>query len=512
LSEGRWALNLSGNCPSCHHHHKSVQVHVHVSDDSTEVGDVRCHKCKRLWLAFGKGNARRLSLLSTKSMDPDSLETETEFHRALVRIIEAANSIAALSPTLTAIPEVASAGPSRKTSVRSTTHSYAQRRLSGIVNDQKSVSTNTSAGNRASGINRIIRPTSEKHTKAGKLTISKGWQALLRIKQKLAAALRTSQARPQEPLIPSGNRPNQDHHSQIRTSLSTGVAPIIELSQYPEEDVELRLEFDGEANQAALDVCNSSTTATGALATLEALDVQAIKDLPPHKRFEWGRRQITEFRARYAGSTTPAAIPVMVNNGTQASSSEDLLVLNRPLVRRHSDLAYVGNTFGTYEYWDAFRGSTCTVNVRPLSMSETNFSDADTAVDRTSVATTPQQLFLESLQRDHRGSRSPRPLSLHSIVSDWQQIRRNRAEARLSIDSAATGNAVRSITTARGRANNRLSRTSVNRTSSAYGTDPQTSPVQLRVDKDTENAEASASVGSPPALPPMSENDVSRQT
>ncbi|CAN9414300.1 unnamed protein product [Alternaria alternata] len=48
-----------------------------------------------------------------------------------------------------------------------------------------------------------------------------------------------------------------------------------------------------------------------------------------------------------------------------------------------------------------------------------------------------------TLQRDRRGSGSSRTLWMHNMMNDWQQIRRNRAEARLSIDSAATGNAVR---------------------------------------------------------------------
>jgi len=68
---------------------------------------------------------------------------------------------------------------------------------------------------------------------------------------------------------------------------------------------------------------------------------------------------------------------------------------------------------------------------------------------------------------------------MHSIMNDWQQTRRNRGEARLSIDSAATGNAVRNITTTRGRASNRLSRSSMNRTSSVYGTEPQTPRAQF---------------------------------
>jgi hypothetical protein len=508
LSEGHWALNLSGNCSSCHHHHKSVQVRVRVSGDSTEVGDVRCDKCKKLWIAFGKGNARRLSLLSTKSIDSESLEAETEFHGALIRIIKAANSIATLSPTLTAIPEAASAGPSRETSVRSTTRSYIRQRSRAVGSDSRPVFADSSSKTGAPGFSRL---TSQKHTKTGQLQASKGWHTFLRLRHKFVAKFRTSRSIPHEPWIQSEDSPDESHHSQIQLPLPTVVAPSIAPLSSPEDRTEYRVESDDEPNQDALDVCTSSTTAAGALASLEALDVHAIENLHPDRRFEWGRSQLAEFRARYAGPTVPAAIPVMVNNGTQWSSSEHLLLLNRPLVRRHSTLAYVGNTFGTNEYWDAFRGSTLNLNGRPLSMSETNFSDADTAVERTSIAPMPHQLFIESLQRERRGSGSSRPLSMHSIVNDWQQVHRNRAEARLSTDSAATGNAVRNITTTRGRANNRLSRSSMNRVPSVYGIEPQTSRVQLRVDEETENPEAPGRVGSSPSSPPMSGTDISPQ-
>ena len=464
LSEGYWALNLSGNCSSCHHHHNSVQVRVRVSGDSTEVGDVRCDKCKKLWLAFGKGNSRRLSLLSTKSLDRESLEAETEFHSTLVNIIKATNPIAALHPTLTAIPEVASVSPSRETSVRSTARSHIQRHSAAVGSESKPDSSGFSGAVRAQSL-------SKKYTNIGKLVVSKGRKSFLRLKRKVAANFRTSQVSTDKLLLPSEDHPTRGDHSQVQV-------PTIALSPAQADLTDAHLDHDAEFSEGYPDVCTSSTTAAGALAALKAVDRQAIQALPPCERFDWGRRQLTEFKARYTGSTTLASLPVMSDVGTQANASEDLLLL-RPLVRRHSALAYVGNIFGTNEYWDTFRGSTHTLDSRPFSMSETNLSDADTAVERMTMAPTPHQLFIESLQRDRRGSGSSRPLSMHSIMNDWQQTRRNRGEARLSIDSAATGNAVRNITTTRGRASNRLSRSSMNRTSSVYGTEPQTPRAQF---------------------------------
>ncbi|KAH6872696.1 hypothetical protein BKA58DRAFT_400899 [Alternaria rosae] len=509
LSEGRWALNLSGNCSTCHHHHKSVQVRVQVSGDSTEFGDVYCHKCQKLWLAFGKVNGTRLSLLSTKSLEPEMLEAEADFRKTLVQAIQSATPIATLSPTLTVIPEGTPAGPSRETSVRSTAHRDTQQHPASIGNHPGPVSIESSNGEQAPGLSHV-RSGGQRHATFRQIAWSKGRQAITRLRLRITARLRTSKP---GPLVTrsSSSSPDHDHHRQIHAPLPADIAPAVDVSDSLDDSTEACVDLRSESNHAAPDVCALSATATDALASLRNVDPRIIHSLSPQERWEWGRRQLTDFRTLYAGSTVPIGDPVMINSGTQANLSEDSLLSHRPLTRRHSALAFVGNTFGTHDYWDVFRGSTQTFHNRPLSMSETNLSDAETAVERISIAPTTHQLLIDTLHRDRRGSGSSRPLSMHSVVHEWQQHVRNRAEVRLSIDSAATGGAVRNIAVARARANNRLSRNSMSRASYLYDTELGGSRVQLPVAVETEHSNIPEHAGSPLVSPPSPEADVRSQ-
>jgi hypothetical protein len=495
LSQGHWALNLSGNCSSCHHHHRSVQVRVHVSGESTEIGDVYCHRCQRLWLAFGTVNATRLSLLSTKSIEPETLRAEVKFRKTLVRFIKAATPVATLSPTLTVIPEITSADPSRGASIRSTARDV-QRHSKAIEDHPVPVLEDNNNRGHSPG-SRHFRSGGQKPATFPKISWSKGRQAIARLKLKITARLRNSPVSSLVTISPAESGLERNRHRQVPAFSPTGITLTVPVSEVVEESSEAHANRDGEQNYTAPNVCARSATAADALASIGALDTQAIQALSSKERWEWGRRQITDFRTLYTGSTAPVGIPAMISSGTQANLSEDSLLPCPPLARRHSALAFVGGNFDNDEYWDVFRESTQTLHNRPLSVSEANFSDADTAVERISIAPTTHQLLIESLHRDRRGSGSSLPRSLHNIVNDWQQSRRN---LRLSIDSAATGGAVRGSTTGRARASIRLSRHSM-------GTEPTTSRVHLPVAEEMEHSDLPENAGSP-SPPPMTETDV----
>jgi hypothetical protein len=488
LSQGHWALNLSGNCSSCHHHHRSVQVRVHVSGESTEIGDVYCHRCQRLWLAFGTVNATRLSLLSTKSIEPETLRAEVKFRKTLVRFIKAATPVATLSPTLTVIPEITSAGPSRGASLRSTARDV--QRHSKAIEDHRGPVLEDNDNRGHSPGSRHFRSGGQKPAIFPKISWSKGRQAIARLKLKITARLRTSPASSLVTISPAESGLERNRYRQVPAFSPTGITPTVAVSEILEECSEAGANPDGERNYTAPNVCARSATATDALASLGALDTQAIQTLSSQERWEWGRRQLTDFRTLYTGSTAPVGIPIMISSGTQANLSEDSLLPCPPLGRRHSALAFVGGNFDNDEYWDIFHN-------RPLSVSEANFSDADTAVERISFTPTTHQLLIESMHRDRRGSGSSLPRSLHNIVNDWQQSRRN---LRLSIDSAATGGAVRGSTTGRARTSIRLSRHSL-------GTEPTTSRVHLPVAEETEHSDLSENASSP-SPPPTTETDV----
>ncbi|USP80335.1 uncharacterized protein yc1106_07609 [Curvularia clavata] len=482
-SHGNRIINISGACPSCHHQHRSLQVHVRIEDDSDQVGDVYCKKCGRLWLAFGNANATRLSLLSTLSIDTDPIENT--FRSTLIHMIRSVTPIAVLSPTLTVIPEAASADLSRETSVRSTTGRDGRR---ATINPNDVVETsvaNTIGGRKYSRrslvngrhmLSKFTHKARARFFKSGKIPFGLGrWFSKEETLKRGSLQRDLTSAPIDAPSSPVISTPPFQEHTEVREEISTNFDP------------------------AALDVSASSTNAEEALASLKALNLQVLQNLPEQERISWARRQLTDFRARHSRIT---AYLTKYDTG----NGEGLHDRSGYPPRPNSILAYVGGVSDSYEEWNSLRERERIINGRPWSISETSTSDADTLVDR-SLSSTPQHIFVETLHRDYPRSLSPRPLSMHS-VQDWSQIHRNRAEARRSIDSTMTGGNVRSIATAKTHAPNRLSRNSIHRPSSSiFGTEPTNSRTQLRVDEETEEDGASQRPRSPSPSPPKPETD-----
>ncbi|EMD94768.1 hypothetical protein COCC4DRAFT_176626 [Bipolaris maydis ATCC 48331] len=477
---GNWAFEISGVCPSCHHYHKSLRVHVRISNDSTQVRDVYCKKCKRLLLSSGNANATRLSLLSTMSLEPDPIETE--FRTTLIHMIRASTPIAVLSPVLTVIPEVKSAGPSRETSIRSRS-GRSSRMPTTTFDDNPLQKTVHSIGG-------------YKHNKN---PLAEGRHILSDIKKKVRARFFKSRNIPfnlDKWFSRKESSKYEGHHQDLACAPISASPPIEIAPSSREEHAESPEDIDTNFDLAALDIFTSSTTAADALASLKTLDPQALRALPPQKRISWGRKQLTEFKTRFSGVTAHVGPPGMNDTDGITEPGEYLHWLDGHSPRRHSILAFMGGGFPSYEDNDFRRASDHTLNGRPLSMSETHLSEADTLVD------------------DHRRSLPARPLSIDNVVHDWSQIQRNRAEARRSIDSTATGGAVRSIA-ARSHAYNRLSRNSLNHASSFYGTEPTTSRDQLQIGEEAERAGARASTSQRPRSlspsPPKVETDTMSQ-
>lgn len=472
---GNWAINISGVCPSCHHHHRSLQVHVRISDDSTQVGDVYCKRCRRLWLAFGNANGTRLSLLSTISIEPDP--TENEFRSTLIHMIRSVTPIAALSPTLTAIPEATSAGPSRETSVRSTAGRGDQRPTGNNLNATAKKTAEDAPGGH----------------EYNKHYLANGRRMLFSVKQKARAGFFKSRNIPfglarwfsRRETLESRNHEHNLAYAPIDAPPTTAISPPL-----VQENTGVQEETSVNFDPAALDVSASAANATDALASLKALDPQALQNLPHEQRISWARKQLTDFRARHSSVT---AYKTVADTGN-----------NECVSRRHSALAYIGGGFSPYDDWGIYGEGDRTLNGRPLSMSETHISEADTLVDGASISSSPRHIFVGTLHRDPRRSLSPGRLSVRSTVGvqDWSQIHQSRAEARRSVDSTATGGAVRSITTPRNHAH-RLSRNSIHRTSSVYGTEPATSRAQLRLNEEAEEDGALQRPRSPSRSPPI---------
>lgn len=473
IPKGNWTLNISGNCPRCHHHHNSVRVHVKATSDFSHTGDVSCEKCGRLWLGLGKRSSTRISLVSTKTIE--AVPEEEAFRSTIIKMIRSATTIATLSPTLGSttladIPESSSAGPSRETSVRSTTHEGIQDASlitsGGVTAARKGLSSNFL---KTGSARTSVRPLAPDQTLRSKHHNTGTPRFILRVGQKLSAKFPALKSSPLGRWFPDNPKLSNNRLGKqpIRENLSSSPTPVHMSMSHPiDAETETQNIPAPELKQHSLNICSSSTSQQDALDSLRAMDENAIQGLSPEQRIAWMREKLTTFKS-LAKQTPPKVDSSMVDSGTQVDS-QDL-----PPTRRHSVLAFVGNRFGSFQYFEIFRGSNSTLNGRRLSMSETYLSEADTAVEGMSVSSTPRHILLESLQRE----RSPRPHSFHSSLQNWQHALHARVEARYSFDSAATGN-VRSITPARGRARNRLSRAS-GRTSTIYVTEPSSSQVQL---------------------------------
>ncbi|KAE8833279.1 hypothetical protein HRS9139_05098 [Pyrenophora teres f. teres] len=442
-------------------------MRVRVSVDSTQFGNAHCEKCHRLWLAFGQINTTRLSLLSTMSIEPPPVESE--FRAALIHIIRAATPVAALSPTLTAIPEAASSVPSRETSVSSTTRVGLHRPSTATGNELGSTPLGLIAS--TSGLRNANTPhTEHRRTQKSKRFGAKGSHFLQHIKQRIISKL------PNRGLWFIRKRNSTpEQHQEAHETLRPNVLPPSVHSTTCDDSTSSSVTLEAGTAANPPNICDGASTSADALASLKALDPHLLQPLPAHQLFEWGREQITKFKALPDCLTNQ---PAMVDSETQISIPDYLHLTLDPYSQRRSSLAYIGGWLGSNEYLDSIHGSNATIAVRPLSISETRFSEAETIAETI------------------RGSREHRPHSLNlAMQANW-----NRAEGRRSIESTTTGGLVRSMATGRGRADNRLSRTSWNQTSSVSDTEPPTTR-QVRFEDVSEPEDDREHHNSPPESP-----------
>ncbi|KAH7389876.1 hypothetical protein BKA66DRAFT_568793 [Pyrenochaeta sp. MPI-SDFR-AT-0127] len=384
-----------------------------------------------------------------------------------------ASSPALRSTTLTDIPESSSAGPSRETSIRTVTRNGLTTASSGMTPECKDLSSTPS---QAWDTRTTFRSFVRHRTSVSNRRIPGTPQFILRVRQRIGAKFPALQSSllgrwfSEEPKL----SPKKEGKQPVRETLPSSTPPPVFTSNPVDVEHGTQTNIDDDSKQYNLQGCASSANREDALNTIKAMDQNAMRELTADQRIGWMREQITVFKT-LSRPIPPTVTSATVDNGTQVDmDTVDILsVSQRPLVRRHSALPYIGNLFGSFEYWEVLRGSTSTLNGRRFSISDTHLSEADTVFEEASATSAPRNTLSESLRHE----RSPRPHSTHSIAQNWQQIMQHRMEARRSFDSTATVN-VRSITSPRGRAQNRLSRTSA-RASSIYVTEPSVSQVQL---------------------------------
>lgn len=447
LPQGHWLLNLQGSCPRCHHQHNAVKVKVKVTGAREKSSRVRCENCHADWLALGGRASTQISLLSSPTLPPDPLEKEVR--STLVAMVRSA--IAFANPNLTDITDP---------TMRITTPEYTERSPGG--NQDSSIHDSSGNTERVSFHIPVVRfqqqkpvgSTSTKRPATDNGDDSRAQRSTFNMRQRIISVLRRSSVKRFKASL-------REHDTGTTNLMPVQDTPAEEplpaaTSLVPHNHEALDTPGPGSPSHngsRSLDSTNSNTEAAAFIAGLERYPITERNE-------SWMRARLGEFRALRASSLTLAS-SISTNGGTQLTLDE---VLNLPHTRQHDQYSQQVLGLGSHlGYFDGFY--TVDNPRRSISISERT-SEAITAVDDSTGTFNPRISWSEFLQQERRGSGSPRPTSTNSV-------RQARAEPRRSFESA------RSLSNARGRLSNRLSRQANGRSSTIYVTEPSLSQLQL---------------------------------
>ncbi|KAF9695437.1 hypothetical protein EKO04_006428 [Ascochyta lentis] len=443
LPPGRWNLNLHGNCPKCHHHHSFARFKVNIPSNPNITTHVRCQACDAKWLAIGGRNATQLSLLSINSLTPDPAVETVRY--SLVHMIRTTTALATLSPVLAGIAESpASSTPSRQHSTRIAQVNETRINTSSTKIPGKSVPIQL-PGSVGFDSPLSVRPiTNQKYGLWTGRHISHFKESMgIRFPAFHRANLRTRFGITKPPKM------------SVRRWGKQPISTPMVAEHVTDSDHAPDLSLSGEASQGcqaggptARDfepdkTYDSSDTAIQFLQNL-ASETTHLALMTEKEKAVWVRAKYTEFKNRIdvagdVGDPMPQLVQLADLISRQGRGSDELLGLGSHLA-----------AFDEYRPRDSF------------SISERT-SEAETAVDDTTAISLPRYSLVDFLQRERRGSGSPRPHSM--TASTLQPLRRGRREVRFSMDSAVTGEVRRSSSIPRSTATDRYSQSSAVRTS-----------------------------------------------
>jgi hypothetical protein len=385
---GHWTLPVSGNCPGCNHHHKSVEIHVKNVNNTSELVDLHCEKCNKLWLGPGNKNSTRLSLVSNVTLDPPPMEPEVRV--TLAQMIRFTTRVA----TLSSLPDIQE-GVQLPHSTALPKPPPAQRMP-----------------------NRIVKP----NTKDVRSTHPKRF--LLRFNQRLEKTF---------PILRStrlGRRlmsPKDECNTNMNTHpISTPPKPVPNSHAASFHGNEESCQYQNEVLLKEMEPCGPPAIPTQGLQSRMIVDQNVINDMRPEQRIALLRSQITTFTARHKAQS--AALSKVYHKGEGIHRSDSLATLE---AIRNSLLTGIG-AFDTADEWDEYRESNPATN-RPISSYGTNMSEALTAVESTGYA--PGPYLNITLHRQPRQAGPVRRSSAQSDVLAWQQSRQDQGDLQLSLES-----------------------------------------------------------------------------
>jgi hypothetical protein len=425
---GHWLLNFHGSCPRCHHQHNAVNIRVDVSRDPRKVSKVTCERCQQNWLAFGGRNSTRISLLSTTTTNPDVVESEVR--NALISMVKSATAIA--SPILTDIPETP-------------------------FNDR----ANEYAG--PSRVNSVLRPVPATSMPiSGRVSFH---VPATRNSQDAYTTISTSRTKPQFSIFrrSSLRRMFGFTKEQMVSAKAMGKRPVEEFgtsanSPFVHSPIQAQTDHELKASGRYETPLTRPTARSEETSNFVAgLKNESLDTMDKMELVHWMRGKITEFKSHRVASPSSTNSPTVDTRSRTTQTELPPIPPTRLAHRSSIDLLGLGSHLGHFDrVWDW--ASDITHRSRSISISERT-SEAITIVNEdTTFPSGIRNSWHEFVNRERRGSGSPRPPSMHRARRSLQQLRQPPAEARHALESTVFSGAMVSPPAARGGVNVRWSR------------------------------------------------------
>ncbi|PSN74947.1 hypothetical protein BS50DRAFT_581698 [Corynespora cassiicola Philippines] len=433
MPPGFYTLPIHGNCPRCHHHHKAARIRVRITADSTQASHIYCERCDQRWLTLNGINSTRISLLSTQSTELDSLEKD--FRRTLVSMVKSVTAIA--SPTLANIPESSSKLPSREHSLRRTktyrSLDHAQDALAavpgkGLFLPATHTSGRKSPKSRGPSFRTII------------IEDPKNIKTMYRlIKQKFKERFPSLANFRRKPRVKSQKEASMATKGQGKLPMERGnenESPYVFDSKNSNEEQSACVKEHSDQRPES----GKCTCALRATERLERFDTEKIKRMDSFERSAWVRQQVSASKCCCRDSCLCTSPPRLVDRGTQVEPVQLSPIFLPELHHRRSypELSFLGSHFEI---------PIGIANPHPETLSiATRTSQVDTVVESIPATSAPRGSLLSIGQNPRHPPRSSRPLSIRSnSPQSWLYLRQQALTSQSSIDTMATGAAVRNF-------------------------------------------------------------------
>jgi DNA-directed RNA polymerase subunit M/transcription elongation factor TFIIS len=313
LPPGCWTLDFHGNCPRCHHYHKALQIQIKVTPDASQVSYVRCERCQDRWAAFGGRNSTRISLLSTTTIEPDSVERGVRY--SLVEIVKLAQRTAALGT----LPEASSPVLPHQPSVSAHTDASLSLATSSLdiaatAPDAQDVTSAAPVRNRYSlkstpfySTEHAIAPESHSSTR----------RLLTKLKVKITARFPMLNQGPGRRILGSYKQPEmskrQFEKSAVRTLPTADPTPAVaNQARSPGKH-----EAAPPGNfQAA--IVEPSKRIAEVITFISGLDKSVLNSMSDQERSKWMRQEYTRFKALRGRLPPPLSISTIVGTSIQS--------------------------------------------------------------------------------------------------------------------------------------------------------------------------------------------------